>query len=146
MDNIYLIGDLARKTGLSVDTLNYYLRIGLISEQARSERSGYRLFDDSTVEELQSIIELRQNNVPIKAGIVIMKLFKRYVFKLPSDQATLKLFKFNFSGIVQKPLAIISSIDLKAVKKAPKTGKSHAITKRRSAKKIKTLRNFLFSR
>ena len=71
MDNIYLIGDLARKTGLSVDTLNYYLRIGLISEQARSERSGYRLFDDSTVEELQSIIELRQNNVPIKEIIRI---------------------------------------------------------------------------
>jgi len=71
LENIYLIGDLARKTGLSVDTLNYYLRIGLISEVARSERSGYRLFNDSTVDELNSIIELRQKNTPIKEIIRI---------------------------------------------------------------------------
>lgn len=66
MENVYLIGDLARKTGLSVDTLNYYLRIGLIAEQSRSERSGYRLFNDDTVEELKQIIKLRQQHVPIK--------------------------------------------------------------------------------
>jgi len=66
VENVYLIGDLARKTGLSVDTLNYYLRIGLIAEQSRSERSGYRLFNDDTVEELKQIIKLRQQHVPIK--------------------------------------------------------------------------------
>ncbi len=71
MENIYLIGDLARKTGLSVDTLNYYLRIGLISEVARSERSGYRLFDDTTVDELNTIIDLRQQHTPIKEIIRI---------------------------------------------------------------------------
>ncbi|MCF7805819.1 MAG: MerR family transcriptional regulator [Candidatus Marinimicrobia bacterium] len=66
MENIYLIGDLAKKTGLSIDTLNYYLRIGLIKETARSERSGYRLFDDEVLEELEQIVELRSDNVPIK--------------------------------------------------------------------------------
>jgi len=66
MQNIYLIGDLARKTGLSTDTLNYYLRIGLIKETTRSERSGYRLFDDEVLGRLETIIELRSDNVPIK--------------------------------------------------------------------------------
>lgn len=66
MQNVYLIGDLAQKTGLSKDTLNYYLRIGLISEVSRSERSGYRLFDDSVLKELEHIIELREENVPIR--------------------------------------------------------------------------------
>jgi len=66
VQNVYLIGDLAQKTGLSKDTLNYYLRIGLISEVSRSERSGYRLFDDSVLKELEHIIELREENVPIR--------------------------------------------------------------------------------
>lgn len=66
IQSIYLIGDLAKKTGLSVDTLNYYLRIGLIKESARSERSGYRLFDDEVLEQLETIIELRSQNIPIK--------------------------------------------------------------------------------
>ncbi|RKY83288.1 hypothetical protein DRQ09_10265 [candidate division KSB1 bacterium] len=66
MENIYLIGDLARKTGLSIDTLNYYLRIGLIKEIGRSERNNYRYFNDDTVEQLNRIIDLRLKKVPIK--------------------------------------------------------------------------------
>jgi len=66
MENIYLIGDLARQTGLSIDTLNYYLRIGLIEEIGRSERNNYRYFNDRTVEELNKIMELRLKKVPIQ--------------------------------------------------------------------------------
>ena len=66
MENIYLIGDLARHTGLSIDTLNYYLRIGLIEEIGRSGRNNYRYFNDQTVDELNKIMELRLKKVPIK--------------------------------------------------------------------------------
>jgi len=66
MQIIYLIGDLARKTELSIDTLNYYLRIGIISEIGRSERNNYRYFDDSTVDILEKIKKLRLERVPIK--------------------------------------------------------------------------------
>lgn len=62
----YLIGDVATKTGLSIDTINYYLRIGLIKEVGRSERSGYRYFNNETVELLMKIIDLRLNYVPIR--------------------------------------------------------------------------------
>lgn len=63
---IYLIGDLARITGLSIDTLNYYLRIGLLDEVGRSLRNTYRYFDDSSVELLEKIKQLRLQRVAIK--------------------------------------------------------------------------------
>ena len=63
---IYMIGDLARITGLSKHTLNYYLNIGLVSPIGRSERSRYRYFDDSTVQKLDRIIELRKSKVSIR--------------------------------------------------------------------------------
>ena len=66
MRKIYLIGDLARETDLSIDTLNYYLRIKLIKEAARSPRNNYRLFDDKTVQRIEKIKDLRLKNVPIK--------------------------------------------------------------------------------
>lgn len=63
---IYMIGDLAKETGLSIHTLNYYLNIGLIKPAGQSERNRYRFFDDSTVELLQQVIELRKQKVSIK--------------------------------------------------------------------------------
>jgi len=61
-----LIRDLASRTGLSIHTLNYYIRLGLITAVARADRSGYRLFNEETIEALQRIIDLRRRQVPIK--------------------------------------------------------------------------------
>ncbi len=66
MEKIYLIGDLARLSELSIDTLNYYLRIGLIEEVSRSERNNYRYFNDQTVNQLERIKILRLEKVAIK--------------------------------------------------------------------------------
>jgi DNA-binding transcriptional MerR regulator len=59
MKNIYLIKDLAQATGYSVDTLKYYLKIGLIKEIGRGFETNFRFFDDSTAEKLKAIRELR---------------------------------------------------------------------------------------
>ena len=66
MRPVFLIGDLASQTGLSIHTLNYYIRLGLIKEVARSRRSGYRLFNEETVKTLKKIIRLRQRQTPIR--------------------------------------------------------------------------------
>ena len=66
MDQIYLIGDLARLSGFSIDTLNYYLRIGLIEAKGRSMHNGYRYFDDETIELLNKIKEQRAKHMPIR--------------------------------------------------------------------------------
>ena len=63
---LYLVKDLARLTGLSIDTVKYYLKIALIFEVGRSPETNYRYFDDSTVDRLNKIIVLRRDKYPIK--------------------------------------------------------------------------------
>jgi len=64
--NLYLVKDLARLTGLSVETVKYYLKIRLISEVGRSPETNFRYFDESTINKLNTIIGLRRDKYPIK--------------------------------------------------------------------------------
>ena len=64
--NIYLIKDLAQISGYSVYTIKYYLKIGLISEVSRSPETRYRYFNDSTLELLKKIRNLRRDKKSIK--------------------------------------------------------------------------------
>lgn len=64
--NIYLVKDLARITGHSVHTIKYYLKIGLIKEISRSPETGYRYFDNSTVERVNIIRSFRKAGKSIK--------------------------------------------------------------------------------
>jgi len=66
MNQIYLIKDLARITGYSIHTLKYYLNIGLIREISRSPETRFRYFDDSTVQILRKIRNLRRTGKAIK--------------------------------------------------------------------------------
>ena len=66
MENkIYLIKDLARLSGQTVYTLKYYLNIGLIKEVGRSPETTFRYFNDTTLERLKKIRELRRENKSI---------------------------------------------------------------------------------
>ncbi len=53
------VGELGRRTGLTVRTLHHYDRIGLLSPSGRSA-AGYRLYDDADVARLHQIVVLRQ--------------------------------------------------------------------------------------
>ena len=64
--NLYLVKDLARLTGLSIETVKYYLKIGLISEVGRSPETNFRYFDESTINRLNRIIGLRREKYSIK--------------------------------------------------------------------------------
>lgn len=52
------VGELARRTEVSVRTLHHYEEVGLLSPSHRSE-SGYRLYDEADVVRLQQILSLR---------------------------------------------------------------------------------------
>jgi DNA-binding transcriptional MerR regulator len=43
-DRFYSIGDLSRRSGLSVGTIRFYSDVGVVPAAARSA-SGYRLYD-----------------------------------------------------------------------------------------------------
>ncbi len=66
MSEIYLIKDVARITGHSIHTLKYYLKIGLIKEVSRSPGTNFRYFDNSTVQQLTKIRQLRLQDKSIK--------------------------------------------------------------------------------
>ncbi len=53
------VGELARRTGLTVRTLHHYDEIGLLSPSRRSA-AGYRLYGEADVARLQRIVSLRQ--------------------------------------------------------------------------------------
>ncbi len=62
MKTIYLIKDLAVRTGLSVYTIKYYLKLGLIKEIGRSPDTNFRYFSDRTVDRLSLIRQMRREN------------------------------------------------------------------------------------
>ncbi|WP_233128369.1 MULTISPECIES: MerR family transcriptional regulator [Synechococcales] len=58
------IGEVARRTGLSVKTIRFYCDEGLLQPKGRSD-AGYRLFDDENLAELTIIRALRSMDVAI---------------------------------------------------------------------------------
>ena len=53
-----IISQVARLTGISVRTLQYYDEIGLLKPSELTS-SGYRLYDDNALQPLQQILFLR---------------------------------------------------------------------------------------
>src|SRR6187402_3298664 len=57
------IGELARRTGLTVRTLHHYDEIGLLAPSYRTG-AGHRLYTADDVTRLQMIVSLRQLDLP----------------------------------------------------------------------------------
>src|SRR5436190_18831190 len=53
------VGELARRTGLTVRTLHHYDEIGLLKPSLHTE-AGHRLYTDGDVSRLQQVVSLRQ--------------------------------------------------------------------------------------
>jgi DNA-binding transcriptional MerR regulator len=63
---MWKIGELARRTGLTVRTLHHYDEIGLLSPADRSE-GGHRVYGDGDVRRLYRIVSLRSLGFPLEA-------------------------------------------------------------------------------
>ena len=66
------IGEVARRSGLTVKTIRYYCDEGLIQPISRSE-GGYRLFDEGVFAELSLIRTLRAMEIPLPDGRQILE-------------------------------------------------------------------------
>jgi len=66
------IGEVARRSGLSVKTIRFYCDEGLIQPISRSD-GGYRLFDDAVFAELTLIRTLRAMEIPLQDGRRILE-------------------------------------------------------------------------
>jgi MerR family transcriptional regulator, thiopeptide resistance regulator len=63
---MWKIGELARRTGLTVRTLHHYDDIGLLSPADRSE-GGHRFYGEADVRRLYRIVSLRSLGLPLEA-------------------------------------------------------------------------------
>ena len=61
----YLIGQVSEKFDLSIHTLRYYEKEGLLPSVKRS-KSGIRQYDDATIESLRTIECLKKTGMPLK--------------------------------------------------------------------------------
>ena len=66
MAPVWKIGELARRTGLTVRTLHHYDEIGLLSPARRSD-GGHRVYDEASVQRLYRIVSLRSLGFPLDA-------------------------------------------------------------------------------
>ena len=64
MDTATKVGELARRTGLTVRTLHHYDEIGLLTP-SRHTPAGHRLYGEAEVERLQQIASLRHLGLPL---------------------------------------------------------------------------------
>jgi DNA-binding transcriptional MerR regulator len=61
----HTVGDLAKRSGLTVRTLHHYEELGLLVPSARTD-SGYRLYTDADVHTLHRILAYRHMGLPLK--------------------------------------------------------------------------------
>ena len=59
------VNEVSKLAGVSIRTLQYYDKIGLLHPTGYTE-SGYRLYDDAAMERLQQILLFRELEFPLK--------------------------------------------------------------------------------
>ncbi len=59
------VHEVSQLTGVSIRTLQYYDKIGLLKASARTQ-AGYRLYDDAALAQLQQILLFRELEFPLK--------------------------------------------------------------------------------
>lgn len=64
-DDFFKVGELAKRTGLTVRTLHHYDEIGLLKPSAQTA-SGHRLYGPEEVARLQAVLSLRQLGFPLQ--------------------------------------------------------------------------------
>ncbi|WP_151632004.1 MerR family transcriptional regulator [Noviherbaspirillum aerium] len=81
------VGELAKRTGLTVRTLHHYDAIGLLRPSARSE-AGYRLYHRGDVERLYRIQALRRLDLPLSEVAVLLEGDARDLESVIDEQVT----------------------------------------------------------
>ncbi|MBB6678849.1 MerR family transcriptional regulator [Cohnella lubricantis] len=84
---LYRIGELARLSGISPRTIDYYTGLGLLSPVKRSE-GNYRLYNDETLERIRRIEQLKAQKFTLEE---IREKFAAINRVTPDEQVTRKL-------------------------------------------------------
>jgi len=75
--NILLIGDLAKRSGFSIETLRYYDRSGIIRPRRRNLETGYRYYDESALRALAFIRRSKEAGFTLREIRRVLKAYRR---------------------------------------------------------------------
>lgn len=101
------VGQLARRTGLSVRALRYYDEIGLLSPSRRGE-TGYRLYGEPEIARLQQIASLRQlgfaldeiREILAGPGISVRQVIEMHLAKIGEQIEAMERLRQRLDAIV----------------------------------------------
>ena len=116
-NNIKTVQEVSSISGVSVRTLHYYDEIGLL-KPAYTEKNGYRMYDDTSLQKLQSILLFRELEFPLKE---IQKIVNNPSFdrrKVVNDQLKLlKLKREHINRLISLAEKLTKEEDYMAFKK-----------------------------
>ena len=109
------VNEVSKLTGVSIRTLQYYDKIGLL-HPAKYTEAGYRLYDDAALETLQQILLFRELEFPLKdiKEIISSQDFDRSK-ALEQQIELLKLKKEHIENLIDLALGI-KAIGVKPLK------------------------------
>ena len=116
-NNIKTVQEISNISGVSVRTLHYYDEIGLL-KPACTAKNGYRMYDDTSLQKLQSILLFRELEFPLKEihKIVNNPNFDRH--RAVNDQLELlKLKREHINRLISLAEKLIKEEDYMAFKK-----------------------------
>lgn len=103
------IGDVATKTGLSVHTLRYFEREGLLLRSVERSGAKHRMFDASDVDWLLLINRFRDSGMPLAT----IGRFAELVRNGPGNEADrLALLKEHEAAVEQKIAALQDNLEI----------------------------------
>ncbi len=108
----YSIQRVSDETGLSIDTLRYYERIGLIPGIERAN-NGHRRYSDSDVEWIQFLIQLRETGMPLSQMKLFAELRKGGDQTVSQRREMLEAHRHNLEEQVEKIRRFMVVIDAK---------------------------------
>ena len=122
------ISEMAKLSGVSVRTLHYYDEIGLLTPSEVISETGYRYYDEESMEKLQQILFYRELDFPLKEIVQIMEasdynkeealIKQRELLKLKRERLDklIKLLNANLKGDITMSFEEFGTTDIDKAK------------------------------
>jgi DNA-binding transcriptional MerR regulator len=109
----FTIQETAERTGLSVHTLRYYERQGLIPRVPRDNGSGHRRFREEDIKGIEFLKKLRSTGMPISQMQHFVDLFYRGKSTLPERRKMLENHQCEVRRQLEELQANLAAIEFK---------------------------------
>lgn len=110
--NGYLIGDMAKRLGISGRTIRYYEELGLIASERSS--GGFRIFNSSQFEKLHMILALKDLGMPLEEIGKFLQLRQHGTIGAdvaPPLLASMKAKAVEFKKTIEKYKAVVKDLE-----------------------------------